>query len=75
MVTRENAKKAVAEIKKVPPKLAIYSVAAAAAIILLVVLGISYHITIRAPMMTLRQRAPRSQPSNGSRRWCKRLRR
>ena len=40
----EVAKKAVGEIKQTPPHLFIYSIAAAAAIILLVVAGIAYHI-------------------------------
>ena len=40
----EVAKKAVGEIKQTPPHLFIYSIAAAAVIILLVVAGIAYHI-------------------------------
>jgi len=40
----ETAKKAVGEIKQTPPHLFIYSIAAAAAIILLAVAGIAYHI-------------------------------
>ncbi len=40
----EIAKKAVGEIKQTPPQLFIYSIAAAAAIILLIVAGIAYHI-------------------------------
>ena len=44
VVTRENARKAVNEIKKVPPKLMMYSLSAAAAVILAVVLGIAYYI-------------------------------
>jgi eukaryotic-like serine/threonine-protein kinase len=40
----EVAKKAVGEIKQTPPQLFIYSIAAAAAVILLVVAGIAYHI-------------------------------
>jgi len=40
----EAAKKAIGEIKQTPPHLFIYSIAAAAAIILLVVAGIAYHI-------------------------------
>lgn len=40
----EVAKKAVGEIKQTPPHLFIYSIGAAAAIILLVVVGIAYHI-------------------------------
>lgn len=44
IITRENAKKAVGEIKKVPPKLMLYSIAAAAAFILLVVIGIAVYI-------------------------------
>ena len=41
---REIAKKAVAEITKTPPHLFIYSIAGAAAVILLVITGIWYHI-------------------------------
>jgi hypothetical protein len=41
---REVARKAVTEIKKTPPKLVMYSVAAAIAIVLLVILGIAFHI-------------------------------
>jgi hypothetical protein len=41
---REVAKKAVSEIKKTPPQLFLYSIAGAAAVILLVVVGIAYHI-------------------------------
>jgi serine/threonine-protein kinase len=41
---REAAKKAIGEIKQTPPQMFIYSIAAAAAIILLVVAGIAYHI-------------------------------
>jgi len=41
---REVAKKAVKEIKKTPPKLFVYSVAAAVAVILAAILGIAYHI-------------------------------
>jgi PEGA domain len=40
----EVAKKAVSEIKKTPPQLFIYSIAGAAAVILLVIFGIWYHI-------------------------------
>ncbi|HXZ43108.1 MAG TPA: PEGA domain-containing protein [Terriglobales bacterium] len=40
----EVAKKAVGEIKQTPPQLFLYSIAAAAALILLVVAGIAYHI-------------------------------
>ena len=40
----EVAKKAVDEIKQTPPQLFLYSIAAAAALILLVVAGIAYHI-------------------------------
>jgi len=43
-VTRQNAQKAVREIKKVPPKLMVYAVSAAVAIVLLVVVGIAIHI-------------------------------
>ena len=49
VVTRENARKAVKEIKQVPPKLMIYAISAAAAFILLVVLGITYHFYHQAP--------------------------
>ena len=41
---REVAKKAVNEIKNTPPQMFIYSIAGAAAVILLVVAGIAYHI-------------------------------
>ena len=41
---REVAKKAVSEIKKTPPQLFIYSIAGAAAVILLAIGGIWYHI-------------------------------
>jgi hypothetical protein len=41
---REVAKKAVSEIKKTPPQMFIYSIGGAAAVILLVVIGIAYHI-------------------------------
>ena len=41
---REVARKAVTEIKKTPPKLFVYSIAAALAVILLVVGMIAYHI-------------------------------
>ncbi len=41
---KEVAKKAVGEIKQTPPHLFIYSIAAAAAVILLIVAGIAYHI-------------------------------
>ncbi len=44
VVTRENARKAVNEIKQVPPRLMIYAVSAAVAVILVVILGIAYHI-------------------------------
>ena len=44
VVTRENARKAVNEIKKVPPKLMVYSLAGSAAVILAVILGIAYYI-------------------------------
>jgi len=40
----EVARKAVNEIKKTPPQMFVYSIAAAAAVILLVVAGIAYHI-------------------------------
>jgi eukaryotic-like serine/threonine-protein kinase len=42
--TAEAAKKAVGEIKQTPPQMFIYSIAAAAGVILLVVAGIAYHI-------------------------------
>jgi len=41
---REVAKKAVTEIKKTPPQMFVYSIAGAAAVILLVIAGIAYHI-------------------------------
>src|SRR5712692_8309215 len=41
---REVAKKAVKEIRKTPPKLFMYAIAAAVGIILLVVVGIAFHI-------------------------------
>ena len=41
---REVAKKAVTEIKKTPPQLFLYSIAAAVAIMLLIIGGIAYHI-------------------------------
>jgi len=41
---REVAKRAVSEIKNTPPQLFIYSIAGAAALILLVIFGIWYHI-------------------------------
>jgi serine/threonine protein kinase len=44
VVTRENAKKAITEIKKVPPQLMGYAVAAAAAFILIIVVGMWLHI-------------------------------
>ena len=44
VVTRENARKAVKELKGVPPKLLMYSVVAAVVIILCVLVGITYSI-------------------------------
>jgi serine/threonine protein kinase len=44
IVTRENARKAVKEIKQVPPKLMMYSISAAVTLILAVILGIAYYI-------------------------------
>jgi len=41
---KEVAKKAVTEIKKTPPKLFMYSIAAAVTLILLVIVGIAFHI-------------------------------
>jgi hypothetical protein len=41
---REVAKKAVSEIKKTPPQMFVYSIAGAAALILLTIAGIWYHI-------------------------------
>ena len=41
---REAAKKAVTEIKKTPPKLFMYSIAAAVGVILLIIVGIAFHI-------------------------------
>ena len=49
VVTRENARKAVKEIKQVPPRLMVYAISAAAAIIVLVLLGIGYRIYNQAP--------------------------
>ena len=43
-VSAEIAKRAVREIRNTPPKLYLYGVGAAAAIILLIVIGIAYHI-------------------------------
>jgi serine/threonine-protein kinase len=43
-VAKQAARKAVTEIKKTPPKLFIYSIAAAVAVILLVVVGMVYRI-------------------------------
>lgn len=44
IVTRENARKAVNEIKKVPPKLMLYAVSGAAVVILAVVIGMWMYI-------------------------------
>jgi eukaryotic-like serine/threonine-protein kinase len=44
IITRENAKKAVTEIKQIPPKLMMYAIAGAIGIILLVVAAIALHI-------------------------------
>lgn len=44
IVTRENARKAVNEIKKVPPKLMLYAVLGAAVVILAVVIGMWMYI-------------------------------
>jgi len=44
VVAKEAARKAVVEIKKTPPKLFMYSIAAAVGVILLVVIGIMFHI-------------------------------
>ena len=44
IITKENAQKAVKEIKNVPPKLVMYAVAGAFAIILMVVAAIALHI-------------------------------
>ena len=41
---REAAKRAVKEIKKTPPKLFMYSIAGAVGVILLIVVGIAFHI-------------------------------
>ncbi|HKD03341.1 MAG TPA: serine/threonine-protein kinase [Terriglobales bacterium] len=41
---REVAKKAVTEIKKTPPKLFMYSIAAAVGVILLIIVAIAFHI-------------------------------
>jgi PEGA domain len=43
-VAKQAARKAVTEIKKTPPKLFMYSIAAAVGVILLVVVAIAYHI-------------------------------
>jgi serine/threonine protein kinase len=43
IVTRDNARKAVKEIKQVPPKLMMYSISAAVAVILAIILGIAYY--------------------------------
>ncbi|HYL12059.1 MAG TPA: serine/threonine-protein kinase [Terriglobales bacterium] len=44
VITRANARKAVKEIKQVPPQLMVYAVSAAVAIIVALVIGIAYHI-------------------------------
>jgi len=44
VVAKQAAKKAVSEIKKTPPKLFMYSIAAAVGVILLVVVGIMFHV-------------------------------
>jgi serine/threonine-protein kinase len=72
VITRENARKAVKEIKQVPPRLMVYAVSAAVAVILAVVIGIGYHIyhqspndeTEAAPPATVAQEPapPRSAP-------------
>jgi eukaryotic-like serine/threonine-protein kinase len=49
VITRENAGRAVKEIKQVPPRLIIYALSGAAAIILAAVIGIAYHIYHQAP--------------------------
>ncbi|HET7209613.1 MAG TPA: PEGA domain-containing protein [Terriglobales bacterium] len=49
VITRENAKRAVHEIKKVPPKLVGYSVAAAAVVILAVIIAIGLYIHYQSP--------------------------
>jgi len=43
-VAKQAARKAVTEIKKTPPKLFMYSIAAAVGVILLIVVAIAYHI-------------------------------
>jgi eukaryotic-like serine/threonine-protein kinase len=43
IVTRENARKAVKEIKQVPPKLMMYSISAAVALVIAIALGIAYY--------------------------------
>jgi serine/threonine protein kinase len=43
VITRDNAKKAMTEIRKVPPRLVGYSVAAAAAFILIIIVGMWLH--------------------------------
>jgi hypothetical protein len=49
VITRENARKAVKEIKQVPPRLMVYAVSAAVAVILAAVIGIAYHIHHQSP--------------------------
>jgi hypothetical protein len=44
VITRENARKAVKEIKQVPRRLMIFAVSGALAVILAAVIGIAYHI-------------------------------
>ena len=70
VVTRENARKAVKEIKQVPPQLMMYAIAAAVAVILCVVLGIAYHIHSEsadddtpAPQQAASQPAPVPAPA------------
>lgn len=73
IITRENAKKVVKQVKQVPPRLIIYSVSAAAAVILFVVLGIAYHIhgqneeeTSVVPAPTAKAEQPITQESTSA---------
>jgi predicted Ser/Thr protein kinase len=49
VVTRENARKAVKEIKQVPPQLMMYAISAAVVVIVVVVLGLAYHFYQPSP--------------------------
>jgi hypothetical protein len=48
LATRENAKKAVSEIKQLPPRLALYSICSAAAIVLFAIIGMWIHFRSQA---------------------------